>query len=277
MLLLLLSLHLAFPLFSQDQNKTKKVIEEGKKLYLLEMASWKATDIFLEKIKTETKKQTGYFSYAFEGRQRCVFYSDRQEPRIVATFSFDTSFTIETTEIDTLERDMTPLEMTLYILRKQTMKEVSKDTLFELYKYTSLNLIPIVEGDERKVFILTASKSGGMIIFGNDYLLKFDDKNKVTGKQKLHKNILQMNYLMDGKNMTTGHTHLPETGDYITATDVCTLMLYGKHTGWLNHMIMGKKYITLWSFVSNDAVVTRKKDMFRAMRKIDQQRAEKKQ
>jgi hypothetical protein len=37
------------------------------------------------------------------------------------------------------------------------------------------------------------------------------------------------------------HSHLPESGDFSTATDICTLMLYAQITKWKQHIVVSKK------------------------------------
>lgn len=50
----------------------------------------------------------------------------------------------------------------------------------------------------------------------------------------------------EGEQETTIHSHLPETGDYITATDICTLMLYEKAAKWKSHNVVSEKFLNIW-------------------------------
>ena len=47
------------------------------------------------------------------------------------------------------------------------------------------------------------------------------------------------------KDSETIHNHQEETGDFITATDICTLMLYEKFAKWKNHIVVSKKYMSI--------------------------------
>ncbi len=88
------------------------------------------------------------------------------------------------------------------------------------------------------------------MIFGNDYLLTFDKNNRLITKKRLHNNIIPIEYgnPEDGEEAAmTMHSHLPETGDFITATDICTLMLYQKFTKWKMHSVVSSKYLNIWS------------------------------
>ena len=60
-----------------------------------------------------------------------------------------------------------------------------------------------------------------------------------------------------GKNEVTEaiHSHLPETGDFITATDICTLMLYEKFAKWKSHLVISKDYVSIWNCETDQLIV----------------------
>jgi hypothetical protein len=70
------------------------------------------------------------------------------------------------------------------------------------------------------------------------------------------------------------HNHLPETGDFITATDICTLMLYEKLAKWKTYNVVSEKYLNTWNCETDQLTVMTKK----AVRKInkDQEKRNKK-
>lgn len=95
------------------------------------------------------------------------------------------------------------------------------------------------------------------MVIGNDYLLNFDNQNNLTTKKTLHKNIIPIRQEQQ-KDVTvfgTMHTHLPETGDYITATDICTLMLYAKFAKWKQHIVISQNYVSIWDCEENRLTV----------------------
>jgi hypothetical protein len=51
------------------------------------------------------------------------------------------------------------------------------------------------------------------------------------------------------------HSHGPETGDFITATDICTLMLYEKFAKWKKHNVVSKKYLNIWDCETDQLTV----------------------
>jgi len=246
---------------SGQENLTqmaKPIVIEGKRLYKSEMASWYGTDIFMEKYKN-IANIGGYFSYIENDTAKCIFFSKSDQPQVIGTISFDSTYNIKTAKTDLIERNFTLNEKEIYTIRKIALDTIKSDTFFKKYKNTNLNLVPLISGKEKKVYILTGPENIGVVIFGNDYLLTFDSINKLSGKKQLHKNIILTYY--GGKEAevkkTVGavHSHLPETGDFITSTDICTLMLYEKFAKWKEYNVVSKNYLNIWNCLTDSLIV----------------------
>ena len=240
--------------FGQENltEEAQPIVAEGKLLYKSEMASWYGTDLFLENYK-DRENIGGYFSYTENDIANCIFFSKAEVPKVIGTISFDSTYNIKTAKIDLTKRDFTQTENDLYKIRKVALDELNTnaDGLFKFYKNMRPNIIPLINEQEKKVYVLTGPQQSGVVIFGNDYLLTFDKDNKLVTKKQLHKNIIPIEYenVEEGKEVVgTMHSHLPETGDFITATDICTLMLYGKFTKWKTHHVVSEKYLNIWDF-----------------------------
>ena len=246
------------------ETQTKSIVEEGKRLYKSEMASWYGTDVFLENFK-DRSKIGGYFSYADIDHTKCIFFSKDEKPKVIGTISFDSTYNVQTAKTDLLEREFSTFEFDLYLIRSVALKTINSDTLFKTYKNTNLNLIPLISHNEKKVYILTGPQNNGVIIFGNDYLLNFNDKNELLSKKQLHRNIISTNFgeKSEYANETLGgmHTHLPETGDFITATDICTLMLYEKFAKWKQYNIISANYFSIWNCETDELTTITKEAM----------------
>ena len=176
--------------------------------------------------------------------------------KIIGTITFNLEFDLKTSKTDLTERDFNESEKELYQIRKIVLEELMTNTerFFKFYNDTKPNIIPIISGQEKKVYVLTGPQKNGVVIFGNDYLIKFDKNNKIVSKKELHKNIIPIKYggLENGKIIEGSmHNHLSETGDLILATDICTLMLYEKFTKWKTHTVMSEKYISIWNCETN--------------------------
>lgn len=241
------------------QTRIKTIVDEGKRLYRLEMASWYGTDLFLVNYKSRTNVG-GYFSFTSkEDVSKCIFFSKAEKPKVIGTISFDKTFNPELAKIDLNEREFTANENDLYVLRKVALATINTNTLFKRYSNTDLNLIPLVYNNEKKVYVLTGPKQGGAVILGNDYLMTFDSNNQLIARKPLHKNIIPVPYAgkqSDGTEIvSTLHSHLPETGDLITSTDICTLMLYEKFAKWKSHKVVSQKYLSTWDCAKDELTV----------------------
>lgn len=227
-------------------EEAQSIVAEGKLLYKSEMASWYGTDLFLEKYE-DRANIGGYFSYTENDLAKCIFFSKSDTPKVIGTISFNSSYDLKKAKTDLSERDFTDKEYDLYQIRKIVLEELRSDTLFKFYKNTNPNIIPLINEQEKKVYILTGPQESGVVIFGNDYLLTFDKDNKLLTKKQLHKNIIPIYYGNEKGEQVEGsmHNHLPETGDFITATDICTLMLYEKFAKWKSHNVVSQKYLNI--------------------------------
>lgn len=253
----------AFSIIAQNNlsKESQSIVAEGKLLYRSEMASWYGTDLFTEKYK-DRQNIGGYFSYSENEVSKCIFFSKSENPKVIGIISFDETYNVKAAKIDLTEREFTQNENDIYQIRKLALAEINSDTaLFKQYENSSLNLIPLIYGKEKKVYVLTGPKQNGVVLFGNDYLLTFDKNNKLMLKKQLHKNLIPINY--GGKDKEGNplisdeaiHSHLPETGEFKTATDICTLMLYGKFAKWKTHNVVSSKYLNIWDCETNELSV----------------------
>jgi hypothetical protein len=274
-LILILS---CLPFFVKAQNldeKAQEIMAEGKLLYQTEMASWYGTDMFLMQFD-EREKIAGYFSYLDNEVPTCVFFSHDEIPEVIGTITFDSTYLLEKANSDLTVRNFTPLENELYQLREAALEEVVNDTFYKNYRNANLNLIPLITEKEKKVYILTGPTQSGVVLLGNDYLLQFNNDFELVSKKELHRNLIPIEYrTADDKSENAGitmHNHSPETGDFITPTDVCTLMLYGKFTGWDLHYTVSKDYLSTFDCKTNQLhIIT-----MEALEKIDKDQKKRK-
>lgn len=246
--------------FGQSKDEAE-ILAEGTRLYKSEMASWYGTDIFLSKFPDRRQKAGGYFSYLKDEKAVCVFFSNDETPRIIGSFSFDSTYDINTAIVEDQERELTIQERDLLVIRQAAIKEFRSDTLFKAYKDMNPNFIPLNDEKGKRVYILTGPEKPGIVVFGNDYLLTFNKDNELKNKKRLHKNIIPIEYgKKDGQLIiTTMHSHLPETGDIITATDICTLKLYSKYARWGQHYVISQKNVSIWDCNKGTLLVMTKK------------------
>lgn len=256
------SLLLTFITFSAigQKNPTEEaqpIVAEGKLLYQSEMASWYGTDLFMKKYQNKDNIG-GYFSYTDGDTSKCVFFSKAEKPTIIGTISFDSTYNVQTAKTDISERNFTTNENDIFIIRQIALAEIKTDSLFRFYQNSSLNIIPLIYEKIKKVYIITGPQEMGVVLFGNDYLLTFDKNSKLIEKKKLHNNLIPIIFGDEEEGVEVEgsmHNHSSESGDFITATDICTLMLYARFANWKTHNVISEKYLNIWNCETNELTV----------------------
>ena len=231
--------------------------KEADVLYKSEWASWYGGDIFADKCKDKQSMVGGYLSYDTGNGLNNVYFSNSPNPSIVATISFEYDFNSNNYKLNTDTREFNTTEKELFTIRQAALADINRDTLYKRYNNTSLNPVPIINNKAKKVYVLTGPKVNGVVIFGNDYLITFDNDNKLLNRKMLHRNIIPANYGPVNGQIQVGaiHSHLAETGDFITATDICTLRLYQGFTSWNTYTVISPNYVSAWDCKKSDFVI----------------------
>ncbi|WP_312076655.1 hypothetical protein [Chryseobacterium sp.] len=246
-ILVLLSILIAFSLQAQNLEKlSKEINDEGIALYRSEMASWYGTDVFTANYKNR-ENIGGYFSYIDEDVPKCIFFS--KNSKVIGTISFPTNYNPKDANLDLKERDFTAVEQEYFTIRQNAMERIKTDTIFKSYENTSFNIVPLIQKNSKKVYVLTGPSVDNIVVFGNDYLLTFNNKNEVKNVERLHKTLIVQNINDNkvGKTVSGIHSHVIENWQTITPTDICTLMLYKHLTNWEGYITVSKKYTSIWN------------------------------
>jgi hypothetical protein len=258
-------LFILFAASFQAQNLeklSKEINEEGIALYRSEMASWYGTDVFKANYK-QMENVGGYFSYIDESVPKCIFFS--KENKVLATIAFPTNYNPQNAKLDLKERDFTSTEIEYFTIRENALARIKTDTLFKSYKNTSFNIVPLIKKNVKKVYVLTGPSVNNVVIFGNDYLITFNNKNEVKNVEKLHNSMIAQNINDEkvGKTISGVHSHVIENWQTITPTDICTLMLYQNLTDWGSYITISKKFTSIWN--SNNNIVIMKTEDYKKM------------
>lgn len=243
--------------YGQSDPRVEKIIREGKELYRAEITGWYASDIYRNKFSRFQDQTGGYFAYAEGSNTKCVFYSSGKIPEILATFTFDSTMNAATVVIDSTERPFSARESGLFNIRKAASYLVNRDTLFKVYEGSSLNLVPLSDSLGKRVYVLTAPNKTGVVIMGNDYIIRFDNSGKITGKKALHQGIFFFHF-KDGDDVSF-HSHNASSGEYITPTDICTLLLYERFTPWKQHVVISESKVSIWNIGTEELTVIPRK------------------
>ena len=240
-------------------DDSDSILEEGKLLYKLEKASWYGTDDFIKRFPHKMTSIGGYLSYRNDDDYIInLFYSNEDPNEIIVRYYFDKYPQSSPINIDTLNTEATKMESDLISLRTKAAKRVSsnENEFYSFYQNTSLNFIPLIINDQRRVFILTGPRVGNVVLLGNDYLLTFDDNNQLVEEKKLHNTILQFPYTSgDPENKITFTNHSHVVTDKITSTDICTLLLYRELVEWNQHIVISEKYVSIFNMAEKSLLI----------------------
>ena len=263
-ILVLLLFLLSNSLVYSQNKKTEKILNEGKLLFRIEKGSWYGTDDMLARFKTKKDSVGGYLSYeTAEHKINTIFFSRFDSDKILIRYEFDSIPKPEPIEIDTLNSKATALEKSLISIRQDAKDKAysnNKDKFFRFYKNTSLNFIPVINDTERNVFVLTGTQVSEIVIIGNDYKLTYDKKNKFKKKEKIHNSILQFQYTSkdkDNPTVSTFHSHV--ITEYISSTDICTLLLYKNYVEWNQHIVLSEKEVSIFDLEKESLFTMKRK------------------
>lgn len=224
------------------------IVTEAKKLYNARVISACANKWLQNQGSDWENKVGGSFSYAENSGQKCVIFSDGESPVVLATLYFSDQPAIERIIIDTVSRIFTAFEQDVFNIKKQAQQQIVADRLFRKEENTNWSIIPLVDFNSKRVYVFAGSSVNGTIVFGNDYLLLYDQENHLLSASQLHQNIIPLNYRLDNDDepITTVHNHSGCAASFLTATDICTVMLYEKSARWKKHMVISKTHVSVW-------------------------------
>lgn len=167
--------------------------------------------------------------------------SSSQQP-VVTSFRFDSTGKPQTARME-VGRAMTAHESGIWDLWHLATEMVKKDPGFKKVRDTYFNVIPIVEGDSRKVYVLSTPARSNVFVLGNDYLLQFNPGNELVSKTEFHTNSLMVPH---GRK-SSGHIHSKLNSPFISATDICALMMHPSAFAQESLRVFSPTYISEWN------------------------------
>jgi len=211
---------------SENELKTKldSVLIEAHLLYKYEKAAWISTDL-ANGNKTLKKDYGGFFAYEEQKEIRVIILGKKSQ-NCIAEYSFENDFSKPKSE-KTGSRELSDKEKTLLEVREKIVENLSdKEYEVTIPDGYSPNLILLPFDEKYKLYIIMGTSQKDVIPFGNDYLFIADKDGKIENWQKFHSRIIPGYTKMNGNKVRElTHSHL-RTTPLITATDICTFMLY---------------------------------------------------
>ena len=147
-------------------------------------------------------------------------------------------------------------EKDLFIIRRVALEAINRDTIFKRYNNTGINIIPTINNGVKRVYVLTSPNANATIIIGNDYQIDFNSKNEIINVKRIHNSLISTK---QPEGSVSGyaimHNHLIGKDEFMSATDICTLMLYEKQTPVTQCYVISKDYVSIWDCKKHVLVV----------------------
>jgi hypothetical protein len=258
--------------FSQNINSIRdSILNESLILYKSEKASWNATDYVEEHLSNISPQIGGYLSYASGNDEVCtIFFSRKDSSKVLSRLKYTGVAGKIPNKVESEETEASALELSLIKLRQEAVWIVNSDNdhFFSFYEKSEFNFIPIKDKYGDRVFILTGTQNNDEVIFGNDYLLYFNNDLSLLKKEKLHSSIIRTpSKSPEGNVEAVFHSHI--LNEFITSTDICTMLLYKDFNQWKSIYVMGKNYTSIFDLKNNDLVIMKNDDFMKIYKKSD--------
>lgn len=223
------------------------IMAEGLLLYHYEKAAWLSTDVGLESGSFD--KINGSIVYACGTDSLKAIYYNKDENKCYFEYIYDLhnshSYSFEPRELDEDEQTLISLKDTL-------LHSIANEGLFAAPKeFGSLNFdfIFMDEGIIR-VYVLQGTVKNNTIPFGNDCSFDFNADKELIAKRKYHSRLIPISFDENNDINSIAHSHL-RGNPYMTATDICTFLLYGNDIMNINtSAVYSLDYDTFFEFNS---------------------------
>ena len=205
------------------------IIAEGHQIYFSEKIAWITTDsLFAHK---HTEDEIGASLTYFEDSVWISLFTDIDVKNSIFEIRWD--FKQETDTLIDAVRPLTDNEKA-FIVRKNKLIQTGIGTYRDSInginpKYGQFNVDIIRINDKVTRLYLLQGINFEAIPFGNDYSIDFDNNDNPICFRRYHRSFNPMEFPKDDnkKVLTIIHSHLPDN-PYITPTDICNFLLYGR-------------------------------------------------
>lgn len=227
-----------------SRAETDAIVAEGFELFHLQLAAWQASDAVLGEVAD--LEVDAYFTYRDGDSLRTVYYMRAQPEQVVGEVAFDEDANIASKRMQWRGRPRSPREQALMLMREHVLLAIAADKkgYFRTYPATGTNIL-LLPGAKPVAYLLTLPMEPGVVLIGNDYKFEFDAAGKVANYKRLHADLRSIPTTEDAE--ASAHAHQKGESPYMTATDICTLLLYGQNTTWHHHMVVHPKFVSTWS------------------------------
>lgn len=240
--LILLVVQLPFVANAQDNDKpdlpdeaelsaiTDSILDEGLRLYFFEWLAWHSADSAMTYCPVMDKVNGSGIVADSLGFTHIYTVDDN------VVFSYFIDVRNESISWDNTVRPMTDAERNARDERKRCIRLAIESYGDSLKASGNVNVDVIwVRPDLIRVYFLQSTTENNVIPIGNDYSVDISPDMKPLAFRRYHHSYLEQPAYVDGEKVVDGlaHSHTPDN-PYITPTDICNMMLYGRDLYGLN-------------------------------------------
>jgi hypothetical protein len=253
---------------SNDWEKinTDSIVKEGYELYHLERASWISTDLLKEKFSNikYVKGFAGYITYHGTDNIISTYWKNiNDENKIFITYKFNSNADSSSVSIDNSLREPNNAEKYFFSCRNRMLKLIiDSNKYFQAPEGCSFNFIFLKDKDRLRIIALTGPTEPGIVPFGNDFQFIFDHSGEFLYGGLIHSAMVNLDKPEkcpsydpvkiemdnDGNSKLCSHYHHASIPKFITSTDICNFLLYGKGDYFA---VYSRDYVSL--FTKNDS------------------------
>lgn len=204
------------------------IIKEGHQLYLFEKLNWELTDLFLAHHGRE--EMGGQMTYRTKNGTIIAFFCDKSMKNSLYELRYETSspkfIAVDSVRQLTQEEKELVVRKDVLVAKMWKLADSIKGVSPEFGQFNA-DIIRINDHITR-LYLLTGTVKPGIIPFGNDYSFDFTNDNRLVAFRRYHRSLIPTQTKHKGKTVvSTIHSHLKDN-PYITATDICNFLLYGR-------------------------------------------------
>lgn len=236
----------------QDFEKlSKEILTEGIELYRNERASWISTDSVPEQ---DRELVNGYFTNK-NGENYISIYVDKTDKNAVYKFTFQPVGDLEI-QLTQTEKNI-PLSTTEMNILKVRKKAAGLSSMWYVqFGYTQIvnpNVIIYQTAPEFVVYVIPGAKQNGLLPIGGDLKMTFKPDGELDKLDAIHNNLIPFETHTPEETAYLGHEHRGKrlAKEYMTSTDVCTLLLYRNYLKENKHLSVHKRYISEFYYTNH--------------------------
>lgn len=236
------------PDFVQDS-----ILQTGKAIAQHRKAAALAMQTISGKVKLQEAELSGYITYFRNGTFVTAFYDgDIDSASVKYTTVTPESLNKNEVQFAAKTRQPSSLEKNLISVREKVYEDLSYDTSFyTFYENLGFELVTLERKYGFQAYLMPTSKETGVILFGNDYLLIFDNALEQVRRIKLHEELTSVPVSVEAKGaqvteMGSMHQHGEKDSPLITPTDVAAILLAKDIVQWDQHMVMSPKFLSIF-------------------------------